>query len=504
MTSTRTRRQSRGWRLVLVALVSVTFGLASARAGDCGFGFRLGGGVKSGTTFHDITGRDDWVSEIAVQPWDGKIIVAGTINGDWSVTRYEEDGSMDETFGVDGTVILDFDGGDDRVESVFVVTQPRRRIIVAGTAEDGGDEDFAIARLSPSGVLAPEFGNGGIVITGFGAEDQVREAAMARGGRIILAGRHFDDELFRLASEKRLHRPKILREQVTRMLRDPKAEALVENFAVQWLGLDRVSDIAPDPTVLKSWDEELRRSMRLESEAFFRHVLAENLSVVSFLDSDFAFLNQRLARHYDIPGVKGADVRKVDLKGEWHRGGLLTQAGILAVNSQPTRSSPIFRGKFVVEKLFNRPPPNPPANVPPLTDDGGATTPESLRDKLALHAEDPRCSSCHAKIDPWGIALESYDGVGAWRDVAKENITSILESGEEIVGPRELKRELTKRKDDFLRGLAEKMMLYALGRTLNVFDKKHLPAIEESVQADGYRFHRLVESIVLSRPFLSR
>ncbi|MEI6339724.1 MAG: DUF1592 domain-containing protein, partial [Verrucomicrobiota bacterium] len=171
-----------------------------------------------------------------------------------------------------------------------------------------------------------------------------------------------DEELFALATKGKLREPKTLKMQLLRMLRDPKAEALVSTFASQWIGFRRLSEIAPDPTVFPTWDEDLRKAMRQESEELFRYVMHENLPVLNFLDSDFTFLNERLAKHYGIPDVTGGDFRKVALKPEYGRGGLLTQAGVLTLASQPTRSSPVFRGKFVLDKLFNRPPAPPPAS----------------------------------------------------------------------------------------------------------------------------------------------
>ena len=313
-----------------------------------------------------------------------------------------------------------------------------------------------------------------------------------------------DEELFALAEAGKLSDPATLRDQVGRMLRDSRAEALVENFAAQWIGFRRMNDIAPDPTVFKKWDEDLRAAMRTEPEQFFRHVLRENLELTTFLDSDFTFVNERLARHYGIEGVVGGQFRKVKLAPGAHRGGLVTQAGVLTLASQPTRSSPVFRGKFVVDKLFNRPPPNPPANVPPLNEDTSLSKPKNLREQLARHVRDPACSGCHEKIDPWGIALESYDGIGTWRDVPKEDLATSLPDGKQFSGPEGLKKVLLGRRDEFLRGLSEKLFLYSLGRTLTLEDRKQVGALVEQTRREGGTFRALATSIVLSESFRRR
>jgi cytochrome c553 len=312
-----------------------------------------------------------------------------------------------------------------------------------------------------------------------------------------------DARLLDLAAKGRLHDPATLKAEVTRMIADPRSESLVENFAAQWIGFRRLGDIAPDPTVFKSWDEELRRSMREESENFFRHVLRENLSVLNFLDSDFAFLNDRLARHYGIAGIASGDFQKVSLKPGVNRGGLITQGGVLTLASQPTRSSPVFRGKFVIANLFNREPPPPPANVPPI-DEAGAKTPTSLREQLEHHRADPNCAACHKKIDPWGLALEGFDGIGVWRDVPQADTTTTLDTGVTMTGVADLKKALLARKDEFATGLAEKLLIYATGHSLKLRDKRAVTKIVEQTKTEGYKFQSLILATVLSPSFQER
>ena len=312
-----------------------------------------------------------------------------------------------------------------------------------------------------------------------------------------------DERLLDLAAKGALRDNSTLKAEVARMIADPRSESLVDNFAAQWIGFRRLIDIAPDPTVFKSWDEELRRSMRGESEHFFRHVLRENLSVLNFLDSDFAFVNDRLARHYGIEGVASGDFQKVSLNPELNRGGLITQGGVLTLASQPTRSSPVFRGKFVVASLFNREPPPPPANVPPI-DEAGAKTPTNLREQLDRHSADANCAACHKKIDPWGLALESFDGIGLWREVPQADTTTTLDTGVTMTGVADLKKALIARKDDFATGLAEKMLIYATGRSLKLSDKKAVARMVEQTRADDYKIQSLILATVLSPSFQER
>jgi hypothetical protein len=312
-----------------------------------------------------------------------------------------------------------------------------------------------------------------------------------------------DARLFDLAAKGRLRDPATLQAEVMRMIADPRSESLVENFAAQWIGFRRLGDIAPDPTVFKSWDEELRRSMREESEHFFRHVLRENLSMLTFLDSDFAFINDRLARHYGIEGIASGDFQKVSLEPGLNRGGIITQGGVLTLGSQPTRSSPVFRGKFVIANLFNREPPPPPANVPPI-EEAGAKTPKSLREQLEHHRADPNCAACHKKMDPWGLALEGFDGIGVWRDVPQADTTTTLDTGVTMTGVADLKKALLARKDEFATGLAEKLLIYATGHTLKLRDKSAVTGIVEQTKADGYKFQSLILATILSSSFQER
>jgi len=316
-----------------------------------------------------------------------------------------------------------------------------------------------------------------------------------------------DDELSSLAESGVLRKPEVLEQQVRRMLQDPKAEAFVENFAGQWLQLRRLKDANPDRKQFSSFDEPLREAMTKESELFFAAIMREDGSLLDFLDSDYTFLNERLAKHYGIPGVKGPEFRRVKLDTR-KRGGLITQASILTVTSNPSRTSPVNRGKWILEQILGDPPPPAPPEVPQLADDAeGAVLTGTLRQRMEQHRSNPSCAACHSRLDPPGFGLENYDAVGAWRDKEGDNpidASSELPTGESFDGPVELKALLKTRKAAFVHTLGEKMLTYALGRGLEESDACVVEAIAKGVAADQYRFSRMVLEIVKSDPFLKR
>jgi hypothetical protein len=315
-----------------------------------------------------------------------------------------------------------------------------------------------------------------------------------------------DDELFTLAEEKRLLREEVLEGQVERMLRDPKSRALVENFAGQWLQLRNLRTVSPDREQFPEFDEALREAMRIETELFFESVMREDRSLLEFLDSDFTFLNERLARHYGIPGVVGAEFRRVQLPDS-RRGGLITQASILTITSNPTRTSPVKRGKWILEQILGTPPPPPPPDVPELADDQGGPLTGTLRQRMEQHRTNPNCAVCHNRLDPPGFGLENFDAIGAWRDREGDqpiDASGTFPSGEAFQGPGELKALLRKRGREFARSLTEKMLIYSLGRGLEETDLCVVDGIVEKLAQDEFRFSRLVREIVRSDPFLRR
>jgi len=311
-----------------------------------------------------------------------------------------------------------------------------------------------------------------------------------------------DEDLFRAAADKRLRNSRVLDAQVRRMLADPKASMLAENFAAQWLQLRALGRSTPDPDRFPKVDEELLDFMRQETILFVQSVINEDRSVHDFLNGRFTYLNGPLARHYGIPGVTGEKFQRVELDGA-QRGGLLTHASILTVSSYPTRTSPVLRGKWVLENLLGAPPPPPPPDVPELKDSGiGASV--SLRERLEQHRANPACAACHQQMDPIGFGLESFDAVGAWRTHdGKVPIDSsgTLPDGRSFQGPRELITALGANPDVFTRNLCERMLTYALGRGIERADAAEVERIRKRLAAGNYRFSSLALAIVNSELF---
>ncbi len=313
-----------------------------------------------------------------------------------------------------------------------------------------------------------------------------------------------DDELLTLATQNKLHQPETLHAQVKRMLADSRSKALVTNFAGQWLHLRNLAQWKPDPDKFPEFDAELRESMGRETELFFEAVLREDRSVLDFLDGPFTYLNERLAKYYGIPGVEGSRFRRVALTGN-QRSGLLTQASILTISSYPTRTSPVIRGKWILENFLAAPPPPPPPNVPELkTEEIGATA--SMRQQLEQHRANPACASCHARMDAIGFSLENYDAIGRWRthDGKFAIDASGTLNGAQLNGASDLKALLRGRQDEFVGCLTEKLLTYALGRGLERADKPVVRSISRNLARDDYRFSSLILGIVDSLPFQMR
>lgn len=315
-----------------------------------------------------------------------------------------------------------------------------------------------------------------------------------------------DDELFRLAAKGDLAKPDIVRKQVARMLADPKADALAENLGGQWLQLRKLDLVTPDPKLFPGFDAELREAMRQETILFFRHVQRENRSVIEFLDSRETFLNERLAKHYGIEGVVGNAFRKVALPGD-RRGGLVTQASMLTVTSNPTRTSPVKRGKWVLENILGTPPPPPPPGADSLEGDDQPLTGKTLRARLEEHRRNPDCASCHNRMDPIGLGLENFDAVGAWRDRdggEPIDASGALPDGTAFNGPSSLRAYLVGRKDLFIRALAERLLIYAIGRGLTFADQCAVDDIVKHARAGQVKFVAMIQAVASSDPFLKR
>ena len=310
-----------------------------------------------------------------------------------------------------------------------------------------------------------------------------------------------DDELLLLAHRGQLREPARLLDKIARMLRDPRANRFVKNFAGQWLQLRNLDQVRPDARKFDAFNDEIRELMRRETLTFFAGVMRGNLPVTTLLDGQFTYLNEQLATFYGVAGIKGPEFRRVSLEGT-PRGGLLTQASILTVTSDPTRTSPVKRGKWILENLLNTPPPPAPPNVPELEKARLAGT---LRERMEQHRANPACAACHNMMDPLGFALENYDAVGLWRDREEgEEIDASgqLPDGTDFRGVGELRDMLvTERKDQFTRCLAEKLLIYAIGRGTEYYDKCAVDQIVLEAQQHDYKFAYLIAGIIKSDPF---
>lgn len=315
-----------------------------------------------------------------------------------------------------------------------------------------------------------------------------------------------DEALFELAGKGTLHQPEVLESQVRRMLQDPKSFALVENFADQWLQIRNLRNVSPSQRRFSSFNDKLRLAMGKETQLFFQAIMKEDRSVLEFLDADFTFLNEQLAKHYGIEGVTGEEFQRVSLDSD-QRGGVITQASVLTVTSNPTRTSPVKRGKWILEQILGAPPPPPPPGVPELPSGREVALSGTLRQRMEQHRSDPSCAACHRSMDPLGFGLENYDGIGAWRTREYQfsiDATGELPDGRKFDGPKELKKILLDRSPEFVRSLSEKMLTYASGRGLEYYDKCAVDDIAAYVTQHDHRFTSLIIAVVQSDPFLKR
>jgi hypothetical protein len=316
-----------------------------------------------------------------------------------------------------------------------------------------------------------------------------------------------DQELFDVASQGSLHNPAVLEKQVRRMLADRRSQALVTNFADQWLYLRNLESAHPDPRLFPDFDDNLRQAMREETELFFASVMREDRNVLDLLRAKYTFLNERLAKHYGIPHVYGSHFRRVELGNDTERGGLLSQGSILTVSSYATRTSPVIRGKWILTNILGTPPSPPPPLVPQLKETVAGGKSMTMRERVAQHRSDPACASCHNLMDPVGFALEKYDAIGRWRttdDGLPVDATGSLPDGVRFDGATGLQRALLARPDLFVSTLAEKLLTYASGRGLEYYDA---PAVRDLVREAGkndYRFSSLIIGIVRSPQFQMR
>ncbi len=315
-----------------------------------------------------------------------------------------------------------------------------------------------------------------------------------------------DDELLRVASEGRLRSSAVLEQQVRRMLDDPKSQALVSNFAGQWLQLRNLKSAVPDSRRFPNFDDQLRQSFRRETELLFETLIRENRSIVELLTADFTFVNERLAKHYGVPGVYGTEFRRVPVMDDRRRG-LIGHGSILTITSHADRTSPVVRGKWVLDTLLGAPPPPPPPNVPPLRDVDNAVRPMSMRQRMEAHRANPVCAACHRTMDPLGFALENFDAVGSWRTSEARvpiDTAGVFIDGSAIDGPVALRAAVLRRPDNFVTTFTEKLLTYALGRGLDARDMPTVRAIVREAARSDYRVPSIVNGIVRSLPFQNR
>lgn len=372
-----------------------------------------------------------------------------------------------------------------------------------GRFDDGIEAALRAVLVSPEFLLRMEHDPA----TGAsGAVHRVADWELASRLSFFLWSSIPDDELLECAEHGELSDSAVLERQVRRMLEDPRSDALVRNFAGQWLLLRNLASVQPDTRLFPEFDSALRGALQRETELFVADIIHEDRSVLDLLTANFTFLNERLARHYGIAGVQGDEFRRVELRDD-RRGGLLGQGSILTLTSFPNRTSVVLRGKWILENILGDPPPPPPPDVPSLPQLATDRKPVSLRQQMEHHRAQPACAVCHARMDPLGFALENYDAVGKWRanDAgAPVDAAARLPDGAAFVGPAGLKSALLDRRQDFIATFTAKLMTYALGRGLEWYDQPSVRAIDRDAANDQFRFSSIVLGIVKSSPFQMR
>jgi hypothetical protein len=371
-----------------------------------------------------------------------------------------------------------------------------------GTFERGIEMALRAMLVSPKFIFRIERDPAGVAP---GTPYRINDLELASRLSFFLWSSIPDDELLEAASRGRLRKTDELERQVRRMLADPRAEALVSNFAGQWLHIRNLRNTTPDKNDFPDFDDNLRQAFERELNLFVGSIIAEDRSVLDLMTADYTFVNERLAKHYRIANVYGPHFRRVTVSEE-ARKGLLGKGGVLLVTSHADRTSPVVRGKWILENLIGTPPPPAPANVPPFPEETPGA-PKSVRARMEQHRASPVCASCHRIMDPIGLALENFDAVGVWR--THEAGTAIDASGEladgsRITGAVELRDSLLKRPEVLVGTMTEKLLTYALGRGLEAEDMPAVRRIVRAAAADGYRFSSLVRGIVMSVPFQMR
>jgi hypothetical protein len=390
---------------------------------------------------------------------------------------------------------------DDDIKILLTAYADGRR---AGTFDSGIERGIQQLLVSPEFLFRV-------------AAEPAKPAAMYRISDLELASRLSfflwssvpDDELIDVAAKGQLKNPTLLERQVKRMIADPRSEALTANFAGQWLQLRNITLVKPSEVLFPDFDDTLRQGFKRETELFFDSILRDDRSALDLLSADYTFLNERLARHYGVPNVSGSHFRRVTLADETRRG-LLGHGSILTMTSQPVRTSPVFRGKWILDNILGTPPPDPPPNVPPLPEKSGvyAGRAPSMRERMSEHRENPACASCHSMIDPLGFGLENFDPIGKWRQVDEMYVaidaSGALPDGTKFTSASELRAALLKRPDRFVSALAEKLLTYALGRGVEYYDMPAVRKIVKDAAANRYQLSAIILGITRSLPFQQR
>jgi mono/diheme cytochrome c family protein len=373
----------------------------------------------------------------------------------------------------------------------------------AGGFESGIQRGLRLILSSPEFLFRSEPDPEGIDPGGI---YQLEDLALASRLSFFLWSSIPDDELLSLAIEGRLSDATVYQQQVRRMMADPKADAMVENFAGQWLFLRNLQSSSPDPLLFPNFDENLKQAFRTETELFFGSVMRDDQSLLDLISADYTFVNEKLARHYGINDVYGSNFRRVTIP-DVNRRGLLGHGSVLTITSMPNRTSPVLRGKWILENILGTPPPAPPPDVPALDENEPGREARSVRERMEEHRSNPVCASCHTMIDPAGLALENFDAIGRWRTKEAGGVVDTagqLVDGTPVDGPIALREALMDRSDQFVRTLTEKMLTYALGRGMEPYDMPVVRAITKDSSENDYRFSSLVMGIVNSMPFRSR
>jgi len=386
-----------------------------------------------------------------------------------------------------------------------------------GTFDTGVEMALQRILISPSFLFRTEFDPPADqdVVSGFSRTEgrsriyRVSDINLASRLSFFLWSSIPDDELLDLAIQGTLHEPAILERQTRRMLADPRSEAFTKNFAGQWLSLRRLPDIVPDPFLFPDYGDTLARAFQREAELFFDSVVREDRPTTELLTANYTFVNERLAQHYGIANVKGVNFQRVTLADDSPRRGLLGKGAVLTVTSLPNRTSPVVRGKWVLQNILGAPPPEPPPNVPSLQENGEKVTKvHTLRERLEQHRAAPVCASCHKLMDPIGFALESFDAVGRFRTYDENfeplDTSGVYADGSKIDGLVGLRAVLMNHSDQFLANVTTTVMTYALGRGVEYYDAPAVRAILRDAAPHNSRFSSLVLGIVKSAPFQMR